>query len=377
MGTIDEATGKKITTATYTHTKDPVVVETGSIVTYTIRVYNEGTIAGYANEIADNIPEGLEFLPENKINNLYKWTMLDEEGNITQDVTKAVKITTNYLSQENDSSNIISAYQESNGNIALDYKDVKVAFKVTEPNTSNRVVINTAEISKDSGDDIDSTPDNNTDGEDDMDKEYLEVKTFDLALKKWVTATKVTVDGKTKVTKTGFNPDSTEMAKVDLVASKLKRTTVKFVYSIRVTNEGDVAGYATEIKDYVPSGLKFVAADNPDWTLQKDGTITTDKLKDTLLEPGQSATVEITLTWKNSSTNMGVKTNWAEISKDSGDDVDSVPDNYNKLEDDIDDAKVILSIKTGSVTMYIILTLISVSILGGGTFLIKKYVINK
>ena len=94
------------------------------------------------------------------------------------------------------------------------------------------------------------------------------------------------------------------MAKVDLVSSQLKKTTVKFVYCIRVVNEGQVAGYATEIKDYVPSGLKFVADDNPDWTLQKDGTATTDKLKDTLLEPGQSAVVEITLTWINDKNNL-------------------------------------------------------------------------
>ena len=45
----------------------------------------------------------------------------------------------------------------------------------------------------------------------------------------------------------------------------------------------------------------------------------------------------------------------------------------NGIEDDIDDAKVILSIKTGSVQTYIILAIISIAILGGGTFLIKKY----
>ena len=74
---------------------------------------------------------------------------------------------------------------------------------------------------------------------------------------------------------------------------------------------------------------------------------------------------------------MGVKTNWAEIKEDSDDDVDSVPDNYKKEEDDIDNAKVILSIKTGSVRTYILLGLISITILAGGTFLIKKYVISE
>ena len=374
IGTVDE-NGNKITTATYKHTKDPITLETGSTVIYTIRVYNEGTIDGYANEITDNIPEGLEFLPTDETNVEYKWVMIDETGNITQDVSKAKKITTNYLSEENDSTQIINKYDPETK--TLSYKDVKVAFKVVEPKTSDRIIVNTAEISKASDEDIDSTPGNNEKTEDDIDNEYVKVESFDLSLKKWVTATKVTYDGKTKVTKTGFDENSTEMAKVDLVGKKLKKTTVKFVYSIKVLNEGEVAGYATEIKDYIPDGLKFDEKDNPDWKLQKDGTVTTDKLKDTLLEPGQSAVVEITLTWKNSSSNMGVKTNWAEISADSGDDIDSTPDNFNKNEDDIDDASVILSIKTGNTTMYVMLTLVSVTILAGGAFLVKKHVIDK
>lgn len=376
MGTIDEVTGEKITTAKYTHTKDPVVLETGSTVIYTIRIYNEGTIAGYANEIVDNLPEGLEFLPENQTNIDYKWTMIDEEGNITQDVSHAKKIITNYLSENNDSTKVIDGYKNENGTITLSYQDVKVAFKVIEPNTSNRIVINTAEISKASMEDIDSIPGNNEVGEDDIDNEYVRVETFDLALEKWVKATKVTYKGKTKTTKTGFTAESTEMAKVDLVASQLSKTTVKFVYCIRVINEGQVAGYATEIKDYVPSGLKFVAKDNPNWVYdEKDDSVTTTQLKDKLLEPGQSETIEIVLTWKNSTTNLGVKTNWAEISADSGEDIDSTPDNNNKIEDDIDDAKVILSIKTGGTKMYIALIVASILILGGGAYLIKKKVL--
>ncbi len=376
IGTIDEITGEKITTAQYEHTKDPVILETGSTVIYTIRVYNEGNVSGYANEIIDNIPNGLEFLPENETNVEYKWTMIDEEGNITQDASKATKITTNYLSENNDSTKIIDGYKDENGTITLSYQDVKVAFKVIEPNTSNRIVINTAEISKASQEDIDSIPGNEKVEEDDIDNEYLRVETFDLALEKWVKATKVTYKGKTKTTKTGFTAQSTEMAKVDLVASQLKQTTVKFVYCIRVINEGQVAGYATEIKDYVPSGLKFVSDDNPNWVYdEKDGSVTTTQLKDKLLEPGQSETIEIVLTWKNSTSNMGVKTNWAEISADSGEDIDSTPDNYNKIEDDIDDAKVILSIKTGGTKMYIALIIASIVILGGGAYLIKKKVL--
>lgn len=381
LGTVDPITGEKITTATYTHTKDPVIVETGSTVIYTIRVYNEGTADGYANEITDDIPDGLEFLPEHEVNSGkdgYKWVMLDEEGKITQDVSKAKKITTNYLSENNDPTKVLSGYKEENGAKTLSYQDVKVAFKVIEPKNSKRIVINTAEISKASMEDIDSIPGNSKIEEDDIDNEYLRVETFDLALKKWVTETRVTYKGKTTTTKTGFTADSTEMAKVDIVASRLKSTTVKFVYNIQIINEGQVAGTATEIKDYVPSGLKFEEEDNEGWVYdKKDDSVTTTQLKDKVIEPGKSETVQIVLTWKNSTTNMGVKTNWAEISADNGDDVDSTPNNFDKLEDDIDDAKVILSIKTGSAKLYIALAVISIAILGGGTFAIKKYVIDK
>ena len=381
LGTVDPITGEKITTATYTHTKDPVIVETGSTVIYTIRVYNEGTADGYANEITDDIPDGLEFLPEHEVNSGkdgYKWVMLDEEGKITQDVSKAKKITTNYLSENNDPTKVLNGYKEENGAKTLSYQDVKVAFKVIEPKNSKRIVINTAEISKASMEDIDSIPGNSKIEEDDIDNEYLRVETFDLALKKWVTETRVTYKGKTTTTKTGFTADSTEMAKVDIVASRLKSTTVKFVYNIQIINEGQVAGTATEIKDYVPSGLKFEEEDNEGWVYdKKDDSVTTTQLKDKVIQPGQSETVQIVLTWKNSTTNMGVKTNWAEISADNGDDVDSTPNNFDKLEDDIDDAKVILSIKTGSAKLYIALAVISIAILGGGTFAIKKYVIDK
>lgn len=54
------ADGKKITTATYKMNKNPVSVKKGDIVKYGIRVYNEGAMDGYASEISEDVPEGLE-----------------------------------------------------------------------------------------------------------------------------------------------------------------------------------------------------------------------------------------------------------------------------------------------------------------------------
>ena len=77
-------------------------------------------------------------------------------------------------------------------------------------------------------------------------------------------------------------------------------------------------------------------------------------------------------------------TNIAEIAKitDRDDnnvtDRDSTPDNKKPGEDDIDDAPVLLSIKTGlceNVMMYVGGSLIILVVLGIGISLIKKYVV--
>ncbi len=376
----------------YTHTKDPVEVENGNIVTYTLRVYNEGKIAGYASEITDDLPEGLLYLPENDVNKEYSWKMIDAEGKETTDVTKAVKITTDYLSKENEKTegaNLLKAFNKAQGitDTNPDHRDVKIAFKVTEPTTSDRILINTAEISDDTDkdgkpvDDVDSTPGNDKDGEDDIDIEKVKVKYFDLALKKWVTQAIVIEDGKQTVTNTGHtgNENPEPVVKVDLKSKKINKVTVKFAYKIKVTNEGQIEGYVKELKDYIPEGLKFVQSDNPDWKEVSNGVVTTNKLQNTLLKPGESATVDILLTWINGNDNLGKKVNVAEISKDYNEshtpDIDSTPDNKKPGEDDIDDAPVILSVKTGEEPKYIALTTITLLILAGGVYLIKKYVL--
>ena len=374
----------------YTHTKEPVEVENGNIVTYTLRIYNEGTKAGYAKQVKDDLPEGLEFLPENQINKEYRWIMLDEEGNETKEIEKAVSISTDYLSKAQETegkTNLLKPFDKETMQ-EPDHRDIKIAFKVTEPNTSDRILINKAQIADDEDKDgkpvidIDSTPDKWVEGEDDQDIEKVKVKYFDLSLRKWVTEAIVIENGKQKVTQTGHKAedDPEQVVKVEIEKSKINKVVVKFRYKIRVTNEGEIAGYATEISDYIPQGLKFVPADNKNWK-QVDGKIVTDALANTLLKPGESAEVEVLLTWINGNDNMGLKVNTAEISKDKNDsntpDIDSTPNNKKPGEDDIDDAPVILATKTGELInlSYITLLTISLAIIGAGVVLIKKYIL--
>ena len=129
----------------YDHPKDPLLVANNDVVIYTIRVYNEGNMAGYASEITDDIPEGLVYLPEHEINKKYGWEVS----------TDGKSISTSYLSKESSENNLIAAFDKDAAISAeeplnLDWRDVQVAFKVTEANLpSSRIIINTAEITDD------------------------------------------------------------------------------------------------------------------------------------------------------------------------------------------------------------------------------------
>ena len=392
---------------TYTHPKDVLRTTVGDVVIYTLRVFNEGDIAGYAQEISDDIPEHLEFLPENATNREYKWVMYDKDGKSTTKVSDAVRIKTDYTSKENgellmksnnqtesdlsENPNLLHAFDKTAGitDTNPDYVDVKVAFKVKDPNSNKTVIVNKAQISEDADengnpvDDIDSIPDKWNDGEDDQDYENVAVDYFDLSLLKYVTKTIVTENGKTKTTKTGNNGSDKDITpKVEVYRKSLNKTIVKFEYTIKITNEGDIAGYAKEITDYVPKGLKFYKEDNKGWKDEGNNVISTELLKNTLLKPGQSATVKVILRWINGENNLGIKTNVAEISKDYNEkgvpDRDSTPDNKKKGEDDIDDAPVLLTISTGMLEhtiQYVAGALVVLVVLGTGLVVIKKYVL--
>ncbi len=366
----------------YTHPKsNPLNVGNGDLIEYTIRVYNEGEVDGFASEIKDDIPVGLVFVPDNETNKAYGWKMYDKSGNETTDVNQAVTVKTTYLSKESSEDNLIGSYDGS----TLLYKDVKLVFKVNETaidrtvTSEKRTLINTAEITKNTDKngndvpDIDSTPDNNKDGEDDLDREQVYVKYFDLALEKTLSKAIVTTNGEKKEV-VGEN------LKIEIHRKNINSTSIQFVYNVKVTNQGEIEGYATEITDYVPEGLSFNQESNPDWVKVSDRVIKTEAFAKTLLQPGESIEVEVVLDWVRSSENVGRFVNVAEISEDwnpyDSHDVDSTPNNNDITEDDEDDAPVWVGVATGlGDRPYILLTSVVLVILGTGIILIKKYVL--
>ena len=331
--------------------KDPLEVCNNDLITYTIRVYNEGELSGYAKEISDNLPEGLEFVIDSEINKKYGWKLYDENGEETEDLSKAKIVKTNYLSKEvsegREEDCLLEGFNQATKEV--DYIDLQIVFKVVEDSIdkNTRIIQNIAEITDDEdkdGDDIediDSIPNNGEETEDDIDYEEIYVKYFDLKLQKDLV--KIIIEENGAVKEIDVSSES-NIPSVQVHSSLIEKTIVKFVYKITITNEGEIAGYAEEIKDYIPKGLKFVEQDNEDWKKIDENTIITNKLSENKLEPGESADVEVILEWENSENNFGVKINVAEISKDKNDsdtpDIDSTPDNKIEGEDDIDEAPV-------------------------------------
>ena len=387
-----DADGNLITTAIYNHTKEPVLVQIDDYVVYMLRVYNEGETAGYAAEIKDHLPPYLEFV-DNEFNKEYGWEV-SEDGRT---------VTTRYL----ENSLIEAASKNEEGGYVLSYVDVPIMCKITNNAPTSENITNIADITeyqdenkepvrdRDSNEDNvnlpsdeelpnykdDVTGDYIPGQEDDDDFEKVVIKIFDLSLRKWVTqAIVIDKDGQT-ITETGHQPydDPEEIVKVELHRKHINDVTVKFRYKIRVTNEGEIAGYAKEVTDYIPEGLRFIAEDNPGWTDEGNNVISTRLLENTLLNPGEYAEVEVVLTWINDENNMGLKVNTAEISEDYNDydvpDIDSTPDNKEEGEDDIDDAPVMLSVGTGTARTYFTLGLVVLVTIAGGVILIKKYIL--
>ena len=289
---ITDRTGKKQYTATYTHSKDALTVETGDIVTYTIRVYNEGEIDGKATEVTDYLPEGLELVSGGK----NKWTAgaqitLANGSKVTPITSTDLSNTTIKAFDKTKTSEATTGiWQKADkGEGGLYYADLEVQCKVVATASGlDQNLRNIAAITADDGDDEDSVPEkpdlddykpeenNSTYQQDDDDYEDLKLnkKEFDLSLRKFISKVERINTETSQKEEIQIASREPQIKIADLKSGK--NTTAKYVhpkntltlkrgdiitYTIRVYNEGGLDGYATEVKDYLPEGLELVEGD--------------------------------------------------------------------------------------------------------------------
>ena len=269
------------TTATYNHTKTPIKVAIGDTVTYTIRVYNEGSQNGYVSQITDHLPEQLEFIIDDPINIQYGWKLASSSDLKT--------VTTNYLSKENETTDgeyLINAFDGTK----LAYKDIQIKCKVISTEPMPNKITNIAEITgftdengnivtdRDSqeknvnlptGTDLENYKDAEINrGEeyipgqqDDDDFEKLILKEFDLSLRKFITGLNGTAitNREPDVDLTTLKAGTSTTAIYNHTKTPIKVTIGDEVeYTLRVYDEGEVDGYVSQITDHLPAQLEFI-----------------------------------------------------------------------------------------------------------------------
>lgn len=205
-----------------------------------------------------------------------------------------------------------------------------------------------------------------------IDAGFIKNEIFDLKLDKFIT--KVTVQNSAGTVVKEYSKE--QLAKVEIDAKALAASTVLVEYTMQVTNEGELGGYANEIVDYIPKDLNFNSEINKQWYKSTDGNIHTTALSKELINPGESKEVKLILTKTMTENNTGLTTNKAEIVKSNNDasipDKDSTSGNNVSGEDDMSSAELIISIRTGiGFTIGIITAIVAIAI-AGVVFYTKK-----
>lgn len=162
-------------------------------------------------------------------------------------------------------------------------------------------------------------------------------KTFDLKIEKQIKNVEVNTDGSiSRLTK----KNADELVKVDLPKSKLEKTTLTVTYTIKVSNVGELAGYATGVADNIPERMEL--AEGQDAWEARNGVAVLNKYANTLLKPGDSFEEEITLKIKLTNNDVGTKINSAEITTYYNDEgvKDNTPDN-------MAEEPLLITVKTG------------------------------
>lgn len=185
----------------------------------------------------------------------------------------------------------------------------------------------------------------------------IKLQNFDLKLDKYVS--KVIVQNKAGTSTTEYT--DSKMAKAEIHSKQINGSTVLIEYKIRVTNVGEVEGYAKKIVDYMPNDLKFSSELNKDWYKTNTG-LYNSSLANEKIAAGESKELTLVLTKSMTENNTGLVNNTAEIAEAYNElglaDSNSTPGNKTQGENDMSSADVIISIKTGEKIFYI--TLIAV-----------------
>ena len=201
---------------------------------------------------------------------------------------------------------------------------------------------------------------------------------FDLSLEKYVSRIALTTP--TIGTRTDEHNNS-KTAKVEVLGSNVGKSSMVIEYKIVVKNEGEVAGYAKKVVDYLPAGVGFSTELNKDWYLSDNGNVYNASLANEIINPGETKELTLVLTKKITEDSLGVLSNNAEIYEAYNEqglkDIDSTPGNKAENEDDMSKADIAISIVTGKIITYTAIAFGVMAMLGYGVYEIKRRILRK
>lgn len=175
----------------------------------------------------------------------------------------------------------------------------------TSENTENSTMIETKE-----GTSVTDKITIEDESKDNINLTLKEKDKFDFAIRQYLTSASVTIKGE----ETQYDYDKLELAKLEIDPADLKEAMVKLNYRIVVTNVGNQEGQISSIVDYLPNGVTFNQAENPDWSIGTiKGNIYYDGLKGISILPGESQEILLTLNKKMTEDNTGIVSNKVQI----------------------------------------------------------------
>lgn len=198
---------------------------------------------------------------------------------------------------------------------------------------------------------------------DNIDLGLIKKEKFDFSLKKVIT--KVNVDENGKKEEKSFN--DSQFSKIEIKSKNIGKTNITVEYKFIIKNEGEVTGFLSELIDYIPDGYTINEQSTNTWTKNSKGYIQTTSLSNEEIKPGESKEVTLLLDKKIDNNSMGTITNKAKISKT----INAQNEKDVNSDNDISEAKLIISVGTGIKTSLTIILIIVITLIL--MFIILKY----
>ena len=161
----------------------------------------------------------------------------------------------------------------------------------------------------------------------------------------------------------------TNLAKLDIAPEELVGANVFIEYKIKVTNKGNVAGYISSIIDYLPEGMIFNSEINSNWYMGQDGNLYTSSLADTIINPGETKEITLTLVKEMTEENTGKNVNKIEIYEvynEYGIEKEEKENNYSQT-------TALLTVQTGKKVVYATVILIMLAVILIALYDIQKH----